>query len=858
MLDIGSVLGCGNANQCLRYLVKFPLPRPYTVDEPSPRIESEAPGYIEACTQVSPIKVVHAKHEHVCHFERKISDANISNQPSNEYNTRNMNNIQSILDLEWENLRNTTCVKSWDLSKKMTTSLRESTGLTESEIHHLLNTSSVSDSYVRKLNQRISSSLKNYEGNVRSLALPIITIQGAFHIAPNKAKSVLHGCCNVREMEQGVQHLPVSQFLDCELPLINFKIGEKVLVAGSSGSLENANCKIKTVSNLIKKMNPALSSVDVRNLSHEVLGELCPARWRNHVKTSLQLMFGNSGLVVLDTVQSEVKLSSFITSKSTYLIAVVPSTWCVKEDPGTMFLLHRKVDPDKTIVNIGVRYLAVFDTRKTCDNYLQPGVLVEVSLNNACGKLHNNTSTFWLDGNLNEGNLHTNEDSNLNDQSSGTTQDAASDSEEAVQDAIKLLSGSLKIRNEEKMEVADEEKDKDNSEEQVINKQKSSSTLPLGEGNKQNKVDSNPKANTIPTTRSSSVNQGHFYKKQSSHKSASFTAFDRSLHNYNSASTSPKMLALSTNQNISEPYVTQSIPGPYMQHNGQPHQNFNSVSMPVLFRSPVPVLVNSQLTRPVSPLCYFPPHQASVVSPQGDNFIPRQLFKSASSVDFGTIHSQQSHHVQQEKLHHIQQMFENNLPNQAMFNASSESFRSNQPNISPSILQSKTHLPSYKAEHSINNRSETKTLHVHNNEVSVARHESLGPIGSPASSRRGKPEKSQSNTWPYKGNVSNIMSNANCSSEYANYLAQVQSLNQHERIENSQANANRELANTGMNSFDIFSTPDLVQHVIPRKSASLQENSDSAVKHFTSTDDPTIKTWEMWPSVSVESRGMWN
>nr|XP_026694591.1 uncharacterized protein LOC113475133 [Ciona intestinalis] len=60
MLDIGSVLGCGNAKSV-----------PKILGEISPSIESEAPRYIETCTQVSPIKVVHAKHEHVCHFERK-------------------------------------------------------------------------------------------------------------------------------------------------------------------------------------------------------------------------------------------------------------------------------------------------------------------------------------------------------------------------------------------------------------------------------------------------------------------------------------------------------------------------------------------------------------------------------------------------------------------------------------------------------------------------------------------------------------------------------------------------------------------------------------------------------------------
>ncbi len=65
----------------------------------------------------------------------------------------------------------------------------------------------------------------------------------------------------------------------------------------------------------------------------------------------------------MDTAQIENKeaYAPQISLEGSRIVVQVPSTWCLKEDPATMSLLQRSLDPEKTLGLVDVLYTAVFD-----------------------------------------------------------------------------------------------------------------------------------------------------------------------------------------------------------------------------------------------------------------------------------------------------------------------------------------------------------------------------------------------------------------------------------------------------------------------------------------------------------------
>lgn len=98
----------------------------------------------------------------------------------------------------------------------------------------------------------------------------------------------------------------------------------------------------------------------------EVLNQVCPSMWRGACKTAVQLLFGQAGLVVVDTAQIENKeaYAPQISLEGSRIVVQVPSTWCLKEDPATMSLLQRSLDPEKTLGLVDVLYTAVLDLNR--------------------------------------------------------------------------------------------------------------------------------------------------------------------------------------------------------------------------------------------------------------------------------------------------------------------------------------------------------------------------------------------------------------------------------------------------------------------------------------------------------------
>lgn len=281
---------------------------------------------------------------------------------------------------EWTALSDTQSnIKSWIALKERNGSLRKYIGLTEQEIQNLLKSDSVSDLYMKKLNQKIDTALRNYEVGLRGLPSESIIVFGGFYSSPDKARLALKGCCSQMEMEQDIQRLPVSQFLHCELPLMTLTVNKKDYPANANNSSSNINQKKNAIRQLIQSTNQKLSISETDELSSEILGEICPARWRTHVKASLQLLYGNAGLVILDTMTSESKnkQSAIICRKDSFIVVAVTSTWCIKEDPGTMSLLQRNLDPEKTLATINVRYISVFNNKAAAEKRSEPGIFVE-------------------------------------------------------------------------------------------------------------------------------------------------------------------------------------------------------------------------------------------------------------------------------------------------------------------------------------------------------------------------------------------------------------------------------------------------------------------------------------------------
>ncbi|XP_030366927.1 uncharacterized protein KIAA0355-like isoform X4 [Strigops habroptila] len=114
----------------------------------------------------------------------------------------------------------------------------------------------------------------------------------------------------------------------------------------------------------------------------EVLNQVCPSTWRGACKTAVQLLFGQAGLVVVDTAQIENKeaYAPQISLEGSRIVVQVPSTWCLKEDPATMSLLQRSLDPEKTLGLVDVLYTAVFDIHRWKEGREQTLPCIQIQL----------------------------------------------------------------------------------------------------------------------------------------------------------------------------------------------------------------------------------------------------------------------------------------------------------------------------------------------------------------------------------------------------------------------------------------------------------------------------------------------
>ncbi|KAB1274625.1 hypothetical protein Cadr_000011497 [Camelus dromedarius] len=139
----------------------------------------------------------------------------------------------------------------------------------------------------------------------------------------------------------------------------------------------------------------------------EVLNQVCPSTWRGACKTAVQLLFGQAGLVVVDTAQIENKeaYAPQISLEGSRIVVQVPSTWCLKEDPATMSLLQRSLDPEKTLGLVDVLYTAVLDLTRWRAGREQALPCIQIQLQREICDFGNQTDLPSGNGNKSSGGL---------------------------------------------------------------------------------------------------------------------------------------------------------------------------------------------------------------------------------------------------------------------------------------------------------------------------------------------------------------------------------------------------------------------------------------------------------------------
>uniref|UniRef100_A0A674B0Q2 Granule associated Rac and RHOG effector 1 n=1 Tax=Salmo trutta TaxID=8032 RepID=A0A674B0Q2_SALTR len=200
-----------------------------------------------------------------------------------------------------------------------------------------------------------------------------------------KIDNALQGCCSEAEAQQAGRMQTISQPIQCELPTIPVQIGAHFLkgVSFNESAADNLKLKTHTMLQLIKEA-VGQNGVTPRDDSPvtEVLNQVCPSSWRMACKTAVQLLFAQAGLVVVDTAQIENKeaYAPQIALEGSRVVVQVPSTWCLKEDPATMSLLQRSLDPEKTLGLVDVLYTAVFDINrwKECKEQALPTIQMQL------------------------------------------------------------------------------------------------------------------------------------------------------------------------------------------------------------------------------------------------------------------------------------------------------------------------------------------------------------------------------------------------------------------------------------------------------------------------------------------------
>uniref|UniRef100_A0A671RCS0 DUF4745 domain-containing protein n=1 Tax=Sinocyclocheilus anshuiensis TaxID=1608454 RepID=A0A671RCS0_9TELE len=281
-------------------------------------------------------------------------------------------------------------VCSWKGASEVTACLRERgrdgclSGIQVQQLFCSQNTS-IPEHQLKELNAKIDSALQAYKVALDSLGHSEYALKAGFHLNPKSVEAALQGCCSDAEAQQAGRFHTTSQPIQCELSTIPVQIGSHLLRGVSFNESTSDNLKLKTHA-VLQLLKDAVdqNGVAVRDDSPvtEVLNQVCPSSWRGACKTAVQLLFGQAGLVVVDTAQIENKeaYAPQICLEGSKVVIQVPSTWCLKEDPATMSLLQRSLDPEKTLGLVDVLYTAVFDLQrwKECKEQTLPTIQIQL------------------------------------------------------------------------------------------------------------------------------------------------------------------------------------------------------------------------------------------------------------------------------------------------------------------------------------------------------------------------------------------------------------------------------------------------------------------------------------------------
>ncbi|XP_047218936.1 granule associated Rac and RHOG effector protein 1-like [Girardinichthys multiradiatus] len=247
------------------------------------------------------------------------------------------------------------------------------------------NSTTIPEHQLKELNMKIDSALQVYKAALESLGHSEYALKAGFHLNPKAVEAALQGCCSEAEAQQAGRRQTTSQPIQCELPTIPVQIGSHFLkgVSFNESAAENLKLKTHTMLQLIKELlgQNGMTPRDESPVT-EVLNQVCPSSWRGACKTAVQLLFAQAGLVVVDTAQIENKeaYAPHITLEGSKVVVQVPSTWCLKEDPATMSLLQRSLDPEKTLGLVDVLYTAVFDISRWKERKEQTLPTIQIQL----------------------------------------------------------------------------------------------------------------------------------------------------------------------------------------------------------------------------------------------------------------------------------------------------------------------------------------------------------------------------------------------------------------------------------------------------------------------------------------------
>lgn len=265
-------------------------------------------------------------------------------------------------------------VRSWRGAAEATSRLRErgcDGRLAGIEVQQLFcsQSAAIPEHQLKELNLKIDSALQAYKIALESLGHCEYAMKAGFHLNPKAIEASLQGCCSEAEAQQTGRRQTPPQPMQCELPTVPVQIGSHFLkgVSFNESAADNLKLKTHTMFQLIKEAGcyDGITPRDDLPVT-EVLNQVCPSTWRGACKTAVQLLFGQAGLVVVDTAQIENKeaYAPQISLEGSRIVVQVPSTWCLKEDPATMSLLQRSLDPEKTLGLVDVLYTAVLDLNR--------------------------------------------------------------------------------------------------------------------------------------------------------------------------------------------------------------------------------------------------------------------------------------------------------------------------------------------------------------------------------------------------------------------------------------------------------------------------------------------------------------